>query len=597
MAEKPKISKEGLLKAYRILRFIKPYKWSFLLGMLCLVVSSSMFMIFPGAAGEMANAAIGKGTWNISVEKFGLIFLVILIIQGVLSFFRTIFFARVSEKGVADVRTALYQKLITQDISYFEQHRVGELTSRLTADVEQLQSAFSITLAEFIRQIVVLVIGIIIIAWMAPKLSLIMVLTFPVIVICSMYFGRYIRTLSKARQDRLAETNIIVEESFQSFHTVKAFTNERFELHRFSKAIDEMVVISMNYAKMRGLFFIFIITVLFGGLFFILWRGALLVQAGEMQAGDLFSFIIYTGIIGGAIAGIGNLYSTLAGSIGATERIQDILDRGQEIEMDPYSDQQIAEIPRIDIEGSIEYREVRFSYPSRMDVEVLHNISFTVTKGQRIALVGSSGAGKSTIIQLLMRFYDCNGGAIYIDGKNCNDYNIIAYRKNIAIVPQEILLFGGTIRENILYGKPDASESEILQAAEQSNSLDFIESFPDGFQTIVGERGIKLSGGQKQRIAIARAILRNPAILILDEATSSLDAESEKLVQDALDKLMKNRTSIIIAHRLSTIREADCIYVLRDGTIAESGTHQLLLDKPNGIYKNLVNLQLSQSES
>ncbi|MGB5034090.1 MAG: ABC transporter ATP-binding protein [Saprospiraceae bacterium] len=597
MAEKPKISKEGLLKAYRILRFIKPYKWSFLLGMLCLVVSSSMFMIFPGAAGEMANAAIGKGTWNISVEKFGLIFLVILIIQGVLSFFRTIFFARVSEKGVADVRTALYQKLITQDISYFEQHRVGELTSRLTADVEQLQSAFSITLAEFIRQIVVLVIGIIIIAWMAPKLSLIMVLTFPVIVICSMYFGRYIRTLSKARQDRLAETNIIVEESFQSFHTVKAFTNERFELHRFSKAIDEMVVISMNYAKMRGLFFIFIITVLFGGLFFILWRGALLVQAGEMQAGDLFSFIIYTGIIGGAIAGIGNLYSTLAGSIGATERIQDILDRGQEINMDPYSDQQIAEIPRIDIEGSIEYREVRFSYPSRMDVEVLHNISFTVTKGQRIALVGSSGAGKSTIIQLLMRFYDCNGGAIYIDGKNCNDYNITAYRKNIAIVPQEILLFGGTIRENILYGKPDASEAEILQAADQSNSLDFIESFPDGFQTIVGERGIKLSGGQKQRIAIARAILRNPAILILDEATSSLDAESEKLVQDALDKLMKNRTSIIIAHRLSTIREADCIYVLRDGTIAESGTHELLLDKPNGIYKNLVNLQLSQSES
>ncbi|MBK7245947.1 MAG: ABC transporter ATP-binding protein [Saprospiraceae bacterium] len=597
MAEKPKISKEGLLKAYRILRFIKPYKWSFLLGMLCLVVSSSMFMIFPGAAGEMANAAIGKGTWNISVEKFGLIFLVILIIQGVLSFFRTIFFARVSEKGVADVRTALYQKLITQDISYFEQHRVGELTSRLTADVEQLQSAFSITLAEFIRQIVVLVIGIIIIAWMAPKLSLIMVLTFPVIVICSMYFGRYIRTLSKARQDRLAETNIIVEESFQSFHTVKAFTNERFELHRFSKAIDEMVVISMNYAKMRGLFFIFIITVLFGGLFFILWRGALLVQAGEMQAGDLFSFIIYTGIIGGAIAGIGNLYSTLAGSIGATERIQDILDRGQEIDMDPYSDQQITEIPRIDIEGSIEYREVRFSYPSRMDVEVLHNISFTVTKGQRIALVGSSGAGKSTIIQLLMRFYDCNGGAIYIDGKNCNDYNIIAYRKNIAIVPQEILLFGGTIRENILYGKPDASEAEILQAADQSNSLDFIESFPDGFQTIVGERGVKLSGGQKQRIAIARAILRNPAILILDEATSSLDAESEKLVQDALDKLMKNRTSIIIAHRLSTIREADCIYVLRDGTIAESGTHELLLDKPNGIYKNLVNLQLSQSES
>lgn len=589
MADRPKLSKSSLLKAYRILRFIKPYRWSFILGMLCLVISSSMFMVFPAAAGEMANTAIGKGSWNLEVSEFGLLFLIILIIQGLLSYFRTLFFAKVSEFGIADVRKALYQKLITQDLSFFESQRVGELTSRLTADVEQLQNAFSITLAEFIRQIVVLVLGLGIIGWLAPHLSLIMLLTFPVIVICSVIFGRFIRKLSRKRQDSLANTNIIVEESFQAFPIVKAFTNEHYEIQRFSKSIQEMVGISMNYAKMRGLFFIFIITVLFGGLFFILWRGALLVQAGEMQAGDLFSFIIYTGIIGGAIAGIGNLYSTLAGSIGATERIQDILDRGEEISK-PVS---VSENYKR-LEGRIHFENISFSYPSRPDVLVLDQISFKVQRGERIALVGQSGAGKSTIAQLIMRFYDPQSGSILVDEKELQQYDLVEYRRNIAIVPQDVILFGGTIRENILYGKPDATEVELYEAAEQSNCLEFINGFPDGMETIVGERGIKLSGGQKQRIAIARAILRNPSILILDEATSSLDSESEKIVQEALDKLMKNRTSVIIAHRLSTIRDADCIYVLKDGKIAESGRHQDLLTLPGGIYRSLVSLQMTQ---
>jgi ABC-type multidrug transport system fused ATPase/permease subunit len=546
-----------------------------------------MFMIFPAAAGEMANAAIGKGKLNIPVEKFGLIFLVILIIQGLLSYFRTIFFGIVSEKGIADVRKALYERLITQDLTFFESQRIGELTSRLTADIEQLQSAFSITLAELIRQIVVLVSGIAIIAWMTPRLALTMLLTFPVIVISSILFGRYIRGLSRKRQDSLAETNIIVEESFQSFQMVKAFTNEAFEVRRFSKSIGEMVEISLNYARMRGLFFIFIITVLFGGLFFILWRGAMMVQEGTMQVGDLFSFIIYTGIIGGAIAGLGNLYTALAGSIGATERIQEILERDQEIKISDASNQ---DKPRFD--GRIEYDQVSFSYPGRPEVQVLDKISFTVSKGQRIALVGASGAGKSTIIQLLMRFYNPDSGMIRVDEVSTDKYNLTDYRTNIAIVPQEILLFGGTIRDNILYGKPGATDDELMDAAVKSNAWEFIESFPDQFNTIVGERGIKLSGGQRQRIAIARAILRNPSILILDEATSSLDAESEKLVQDALDTLMKDRTSIIIAHRLSTIKNADCIYVLKKGSIMESGTHDELIRIEHGIYRSLVDLQL-----
>ncbi|HRI01778.1 MAG TPA: ABC transporter ATP-binding protein [Saprospiraceae bacterium] len=584
MSQRPKITKTGLQKALKIFSFIKPYRWPFIWGMICLIISSSMFMIFPGAAGEMANAAIGKSKWNFKVQDYGLLFLVILLVQGVLSYLRTIFFAQVSEKGISDVRKALYSKILCQEIYFFEQHRVGELTSRLTADVEQLQSSFSITLAEFVRQIVILVSGVIILAWMAPKLSLIMLLTFPITVIAFIFFGKYIRGLSKKRQDALAETNIVVEESLQSFHTVKAYSNEKYELNRFVKAIDYMVDISLHYAKMRGVFFIFIITVLFGGLFFILWRGALLVQAGEMQAGDLFSFIIYTGIIGGAIAGIGNLYSTLAGSIGATERIQDMLDRDQEVNLE--SNQFLK------LHGNIQANQLSFVYPSRSDMEVLKEIEFNVAQGQRIAFVGSSGSGKSTIVQLLLRFYPNYEGEIKIDGKSIKEYEIKSYRSNFAIVPQEILLFGGTIRENILYGNPNANESQLIQAANQSNCMEFIESFPEGFDTIVGERGIKLSGGQKQRIAIARAILKNPTILILDEATSALDAESEKVVQDALDQLMQNRTSIIIAHRLSTIRNCDCIYVLKDGQIVERGTHEELLAIPSGVYHNLIQLQL-----
>lgn len=589
-AQRKKISWDSLTRSYRIYRFIKPYRIYFLIGMLFLVLGSGLFMLFPAAAGEMANTAIGKGKWNINLTQFGWIFLIILIAQGILSYYRTTFFARVSEYGIADLRKALYEKIITQELSYFESHRIGELTSRLTADVEQLQAAFSITLAEFIRQLVVLIGGIIIIAWMTPHLALTMLLTFPVIVISSIFFGRYVRKLSKARQDSLASTNIIVEESLQSFQNVKSFTNEAYEVNRYSRSIGTMLDLSMKYAKIRGVFFIFIITVLFGGLFFILWRGAQMVEQGEMAVGDLFSFIIYTGIIGGAIAGLGNLYTAIAGAIGATERIQEILDRDQEIHINP-----VAETEQ-KLNGKLEFRQVSFAYPSRPEITVLKQISFQMIKGQRIAFVGASGAGKSTIVQLLMRFYHPAEGKIYVDDRAVETFDLRSYRRNIAIVPQEILLFGGTIFENIRYGKPDATQEEIIEAARKSNALEFIQSFPDQFDTIVGERGVKLSGGQRQRIAIARAILKNPAILVLDEATSSLDAESEKLVQDALDELMKDRSSLIIAHRLSTIREADCIYVLQKGQIVEHGTHEELIAMDRGVYRSLVELQMEITE-
>lgn len=587
--ERPTMNREKLKRAVKVFTFIKPYRWQFAVGMLMLVGSSLLFMVFPGAAGEMANKANGTPKFDFSLLEYGLFFLVILVIQGLFSFFRTILFAKVSEKGMADVRKALYGKLITQEYAYFEQRRIGELTSRITTDVEQLQNAFSVTLAEFIRQIVTLIAGVIIIAWLTPRLSVIMLLTFPVVVLAAFFFGRYIRKMSKKRQDVLAQTNTIVEETLQSFSVVKAFANEWLEVRRYGKSIDEVVNVSLKFAVVRGLFFVFIITILFGAIFFILWQGAMLVESGDMQVGDLFSFILYTGIIGGAIGGLGNLYTALASAVGATERILEIIERPGEVEPEAPQSEGPSKFT-----GHIAYDGVHFSYPGRPDVAVLKGISFAVEPNSKVALVGSSGAGKSTIIQLLLQFYGVSSGKITVDGKEIGNYDLADYRRNIAVVPQEVILFGGTIRENILYGKPEASDAEVLRAAEQANALEFIRSFPEGLDTVVGERGIKLSGGQRQRIAIARAILRNPSILLLDEATSSLDAESERYVQEALDKLMEGRTSIIIAHRLSTIRNVDQIFVIDGGKIVEAGTHDELNAMEEGIYRALAVLQFEQ---
>lgn len=588
--EKVKLNKENLAGALKIFKYIGPYKAYFAIGMVLLVLGSLLFMLIIGIPGEMTNIASGSEGrgFGLSIQQLGLILLVALVTQGIFSYFRTVLFTIVSERGMADLRKDLYNKIISQSVTFFEERRVGELTSRITADVEQLQSAFSVTLAEFLRQVVTLIAGIAIIAYMTPRLSLIMLLTFPVIVISAMIFGRYIRRLSKKRQDQLAETNTIVEETLQSFQVVKSFANEWYESVRYGKSVDKIVDISLSFAKVRGLFFSFIITVLFGGIFFILYRGALMVQDGTMAAGDLFSFIIYTGVLGGAIASFGTLYSTLASAVGATERVQGILDSTPEVEIgdsEQYKD--------LALSGDIIYKDVHFSYPTRKEMEILKGVNLHIKEGQKIALVGQSGSGKSTIVSLLMEFYPLDSGSISIAGKELGDYNLTHLRQNVGIVPQEVILFGGTIAENILYGKPDATQEELTNAARKSNCLEFIESFPEGFETVVGERGIKLSGGQRQRVAIARAILKDPRILILDEATSSLDAESERLVQEALDTLMEGRTSIIIAHRLATIRDVDQIYVLENGHIIENGTHDELIQFDEGAYNSLAKLQFS----
>ena len=582
----PKLNRETLKQALSIFQFVRPYWWRLAFGLVLLFLSSMVFMVFPYLSGMMVDVAQGKSKWDFSLQDIGLILLLILVVQGFFSYTRVMLFAYVSEKGTADIRKALYDKLVSLPIVFFEKSRVGELVSRLTADVERLYNAFSYTLAEFIRQVIILVSGVIFLAITTPRLALIMLATFPVVVVLAMFFGRSIRKLSKTRQEELANSNTIVSETMSTVQTVKAFTNEWFESVRYARSIGHMVKISLEFARGRALFSVFIIVVLFGALFFIIWEGANLLQEGKITAGDLVAFVSYTAIIGGAIAGLGNFYTEILGAVGATERVREILDKPSEVEIKP-----VKAADRSSVQGNIRYENVRFRYPTREDVEVLKGVDFEVKAGQKVALVGPSGAGKSTIVQLLLRYYELEEGTIRVDGKSIAEYDISEYRSHLAIVPQEVILFGGTIRENILYGRPDATEEEVIDAARQANAWDFIRTFPDGLDTLVGERGVKLSGGQRQRVAIARAILKNPSILILDEATSSLDAESEKLVQEALNKLLEGRTSIIIAHRLATIRDVDCIYVLDEGTIVEQGTHEELSMMENGLYNSLARLQ------
>ncbi len=579
-----RLTMQQLREARSMLAFIRPYRTYFIGGLILLFFGSLMFMVFPFLAGELADVATGKSKLGLNLNQIGLILIVILILQGIMSYFRVIWFAIVSEKGMADVRSSIYQRLIGLPIYFFEKNRVGDLTSRISEDVNRLSSVFSTTLAELIRQILILLTGIVFLLVTTPKLSLTMLATFPVIVVGAMIFGRFVRTLSKSRQKSLAITNTVVEETLQNIQTVKAFTNESLEYNRYKSEMGNVVTTALKLSRYRAAFASFIIIVLFGVIFFILWFGATMVQRQEMTIGQLVSFISYTAIIGGAIGSLGNFYTEVIAALGGTERIREILNEPSEVKVP-------STVRRLKVEGHIRFESVYFEYPSRPDVGVLKGIDMDIMPGQKIALVGQSGSGKSTIAALLMRLYSWQKGQILLDGKDIQAMDLSTYRSVFALVPQEVLLFGGTIRENILYGRPEATEEELIHAAKTSNSYDFIQTFPDGFNTIVGERGIKLSGGQRQRIAIARAVLRNPDILILDEATSSLDAESEKVVQEALERLLEGRTAIIIAHRLATIRNVDCIYVLEHGKVVEKGTHDELSLNDEGIYSALAKLQ------
>jgi len=592
---KTKVNKDSLKRSLRIFRYVLPYKGLFAVGLMMLLLSSSTFMAFPFLAGKLIDAANHKPVilpngLELGIDRIALLLFVIIVFQGFFSFGRIWFFTQVSEFTVRDIRQALYAKFVQLPIPFFEQNRVGAITSRITSDVGQIQDTFSLTLAELFRQIFTLVIGITAIMVVSVKLSLFMLLTFPPIVLAAGLFGRKIRTLAKTTQQELATTNTIVEETLQAINSVKAFTNEKFETQRYGTALNRAVQAALRSNLFRGGFVSFVIIGLTGGIILILWRAATLVYnpgPDHLEVSQLLTFLLYTAFIGASIAGLGEMYGKVQSTLGASERILEILDETPE----PTHIEPAQGLVPARLQGDIRYEHVAFRYPTRPDIAVLKDINFHIAAGEKIALVGPSGAGKSTIAGLLMQFYPLSGGRIVVDGHDVDAYDLTALRRHIGIVPQETLLFGGTIRENIAYGKPGASDVEIIEAAQRANAWQFIQAFPEALDTVVGDRGIKLSGGQRQRVAIARAILKNPAILILDEATSSLDSESEKLVQGALDELMEHRTSLIIAHRLSTIRKVDKILVIDGGRIVEAGTHEELSEREGGLYANLLRLQ------
>jgi ABC-type multidrug transport system fused ATPase/permease subunit len=590
--ERKRLTKAQFKRSTRIFKYVLPYRGKFTLGLLFLLFSSLTFMTFPALIGRLVG---GDGVKNSPIDRIfnldnidqvAILLVLAFMLQAVFSFMRIYLFADVTERAMAQLRQDTYSHLIELPMSFFAKNRVGELNSRISNDISQLQETFMTTLAELVRQIITILFGAALLLFFSVELALVMLLSVPTVMLAAYFFGMFIRKLSKQSQEKLAAAHVIVDETLQGIQNVKAYSNEFFERARYNRATEDVRLLAMKGAKWRGAFASFVILGLFGAIVLVIWYGVRLKNAGEIGLDVLMSFVLYSVFVGGSFAGVANVFGKVQKAIGATESLFDLMEEEQETYLKDDNPKTVT------LDGNIEFKEVSFAYESRSDRTVIKNLSFRVRSGQTVALVGASGSGKSTIASLILQFYKPNEGMLLFDGLPAMEYSLKELRSNMALVPQEVLLFGGSIRENIAYGKPSATEKEILSAAEKANALEFIRNFPEGLDTIVGERGIQLSGGQRQRIAIARAILKNPKILILDEATSSLDSESERTVQQALDRLMQGRTSIVIAHRLSTIKGADNILVIDHGALREQGNHESLMEIPNGVYRNLTDLQI-----
>lgn len=597
---KAKITRESLREGLSLYRYLRPYKGTFMLALLAILFSSLTTMAFPFLLKELIESAQISGNTQLAVlhnlGPGGIAWLMIgvLALQMLFSFARIALFTNVGERAVADMRNDVYKRLLCVPVEFFAKRRVGELSSRISSDVSQVQDSLTGVFAELLRGVLTLVIGFALLLYLSPVLTGLMLLVVPVIVVVALVFGRSIRKSSRQAQDKLADSGTVVQETLLGIATVKAFANEWYESRRYEGALHAAVALSIKNGRSRGLFVSFMLFSVFGAVVLCVWYSTRLMADGQLTFGALTAFVVYTAFVAGSMAGFADLYGQLQKTLGATQRIRELLKE----ETEPVSTQRPVVEDQFRLKGDVRFNDVYFSYPSRKDIPVLQGLNLEAKAGQQIGIVGPSGAGKSTLAALLLRFYTPDSGQILFDGKEAENIPLSQLRLQMALVPQDVMLFGGTIRENIAYGFPDATAVQIEEAARLANAHEFIGRFPEGYETVVGERGVKLSGGQRQRIAIARALLKNPTILILDEATSALDSESEKLVQEALVNLMRGRTSFVIAHRLSTIRAADKIVVLEHGQVAASGRHEELMNQSSlpeneNIYRKLVTLQNS----
>ena len=597
------LDRDGLRETWALATYIRPYRRRFFFGLTSLFCNATFGLLFPLLAGGLIDAAMHGGRaalpvlGSLTLNQVALALAVSVFLQAATSFNSALSFHRVGQSALADLRATAYGRLLALPMTFFGQRRVGELASRVSTDIAQIEDALVSSLPQLCRQSVFLLGGLVLIAVTSLPLTAVMLGSLPLLIGVAVFFGRRLRRFSRETQDCLGDSQTIVAETLQAIASVKSFANEGFERDRYATANSATLAAALRAARWRAVFVAFFIAALFGGILIVLWYGALQLQAGALTGGELTRFVLYTTFVGGAMAQSAELFSQIQKTVGATQRVREILREPVEAEETPAGDTPAASAPSFDrLRGEVVFDHVSFRYPSRPDSPVLHEVNLVAQPGERIALVGPSGAGKSTLTALLLRFYEPDAGTLLIDGRDARSYPLQGLRNQMALVPQDVLLFGGTIFENIAYGRPGADAPAVEAAARQANAHDFITAFPEGYETLVGDRGIKLSGGQRQRIAIARALLKNPAILILDEATSSLDSESERLVQEALDHLMEGRTTFVVAHRLATIRNVDRIAVIDGGRVVETGTHDELSARPDGLYRRLSALQFGDLE-
>jgi len=576
------------LELRRMFQYVYPYRWRLSLALLCLAISSGIGLVMPLAIRNLVET-VKDASSTAALDKVAIGLMGVFIAQMVFNYIQGYFLTYVGERAVADLRIEVYSHLQRLSLAFFSERRVGELTSRVTNDVTVIQGIGTNAVAAFLQNGITFIGSFIMMINLSWQLTAITLLLIPLLIVLAIIYGRRIRNMSTEVQDRMAEASSVLEETISGVRIVQSFAREPYEVERFSGAIEHAFSASMRRTKTRAQFVPIVSFSGFGALVFVLWFGGRQVLNGTMQLGDLIAFLLYAAVIAGSLGTFTSLYSQLQEALGSTARVFGILDTAPEIA----SKTNAINLPPI--EGEIYLEDVSFNY-GEAATPVLSNINLKVEPGEVMAIVGPSGSGKSTLVNLIPRFYDVTAGRITVDGFDIRDVDLPSLRSQIGIVPQETLLFSGTIADNIRYGNLDAPMEAVIEAAKAANAHEFISNFEGGYESIVGERGIKLSGGQRQRVAIARALLKNPRILILDEATSAMDSESEGLVQEALERLMQGRTTFVIAHRLSTVKNATRIAVIEAGKVTELGSHSELLAQA-GTYARLYQLQFETNES